>query len=740
MDFTQGLNDRQKEAVLHTEGPLLILAGAGSGKTRVLTHRIAHLVENKGVAPWSILAITFTNKAAKEMKERVAALIGEEMTSDMWVCTFHAMGVRILRRYSEKLGYGRYFTIYDTSDQKALLKDILKVLNIDEKNFSPGAMLGAISSKKNELITPDKALLQAGNDYREKTIARIYSAYQKKLRDNNAMDFDDLLMNTYVILKDHPEVLQYYQNKFRYILVDEYQDTNGLQYQMVQMLARAHHNLCVVGDDDQSIYGWRGADINNILDFEKDFNNACVIKLEQNYRSTQNILEAANRVVACNKGRKAKKLWTDNEEGENITILTAPNEYRESDTIAGRIIKSIEEGEREYKEFAILYRTNAQSRILEEKMVENSIPYRLLGGTRFYERKEIKDLISYLKTVANTKDDIAIKRIINVPKRGIGAASINTLTDYAIKQNMDFFEVARLSKELGILGTGPSQKVLSFTALIEEFKQAARDNDIEALLKLIIDKTDYLGYIRQTEGETAEDRISNIEELIAKTMHYMSQAQVPSLDEFLEEVALVADVDNYDESSNSVVLMTLHSAKGLEFPVVFIPGAEEGLFPSYMSLSEGEDKLEEERRLCYVGITRAREKLYMLYANQRTLFGHTQYNLPSRFIRELGGVFEKPKKTDSKKTFSPKEIVRPQQPFLKKQSSLGGNNPNQPKIQNLPQPVLDFSEGDVIKHKMFGTGTIQEIDHSKEDVFVTIQFQNGEVRKLSTRFAKLQRL
>jgi DNA helicase-2/ATP-dependent DNA helicase PcrA len=753
MDFTKGLNDRQKEAVLHTQGPLLILAGAGSGKTSVLTRRIAHLVENKGVSPWAVLAITFTNKAAKEMKERVSALIGEELTNDMWVSTFHAMCVRMLRRYSERLGYGRYFTIYDTADQKSLLKDVMKVLNVNDKNFPVGNVLGAISSKKNELITPEMAVRSIGNDYREKVISEIYTAYQKKLKENNAMDFDDLLVNTYLLLKENADVLSYYQNKFNYILVDEYQDTNGAQYQLVQMLARAHHNLCVVGDDDQSIYGWRGADISNILNFEKDFDATTVIKLEQNYRSTKSILNAANNVVGHNKGRKVKKLWTDNEEGQNITILQANNEYREADMITKNIVEAIEEGERDYKEFAILYRTNAQSRVLEEKMVENSIPYRLLGGTRFYERKEIKDLISYLKVVANAKDDVALKRIINVPKRGIGAASVNTIADYAVKQNMDFFEAARLSKELGILGPAPSQKVVTFTQLIEELREINTQNDIKALIDATIEKIDYLSYIRQTEGETAEDRLGNIEELISKVVHYMGEADEPSLEEFLEDVALVADIDNYDEDSNSVVLMTLHSAKGLEFPVVFIPGVEEGLFPSYMSMTEGEDKLEEERRLCYVGITRAREKLFMLYAEQRTVFGQTKYSLPSRFIGELGGTasylkksnkqnpLRKPaegKTTDEKKTFTVQPAVKPAIPDFTRKGAMG--NFGVKKIENLPQPVLDFIEGDVVRHKMFGQGTIKEISQTKEDTFVTIEFKGGETRKLSTRFAKLQKI
>jgi DNA helicase-2/ATP-dependent DNA helicase PcrA len=538
--------------------------------------------------------------------------------------------------------------------------------------------------------------------------------------------------------------------------VDEYQDTNGAQYQLVQMLAKRHHNLCVVGDDDQSIYGWRGADISNILDFEKDFNSASVIKLEQNYRSTKNILDAANSVVGHNKGRKPKKLWTDNTAGEMLTVLQAPNEYREADMITRNIIKSIEQAERDYKEFAILYRTNAQSRILEEKMVEHSIPYRLLGGTRFYERKEIKDLVSYLKVVANIKDDVAIKRIINVPKRGVGTASVNTIMDYGIRQDMDFFEAARLSKELGVLGSGPSQKVLSFTTLIEELQEIAVSNNIQELLETIIKKISYFDYIKQTEGETAEDRFRNIEEFISKTTHYMREAKEPNLGEFLEEVALVADVDNYDEGSNSVVLMTLHSAKGLEFPVVFMPGVEEGLFPSYMSLTEGEDKLEEERRLCYVGITRAREKLYLLYSEQRTLFGQTKYSLPSRFIRELPREVldfevktqEKNQKrtyaatsTNEKKTFVAQPFLKPEIPSLKDKSTLGAFfNPPKEKIENLPSPVLDFAAGDAVNHKMFGQGTVQKVDQIKDDVFVTIQFKTGEIRQLSTRFAKLQRL
>lgn len=764
MDFTKGLNEMQKNAVLHTEGPLLVLAGAGSGKTRVLTHRIAHMIENKRVAPWSILAITFTNKAAGEMRERVGALIGEDLAKDMWISTFHSMCVRILRRDSEKLGYGKYFTIYDTSDQKSLIKEILKQLNINEKNFQPSTILSTISAQKNNLISPSEYFNEVKEDFKGKTIAKVYDAYQKKLKENNAMDFDDLLFNTYLLLKLNPDVLEYYQNKFKYILVDEYQDTNGVQYNLVQLLAKKHHNLCVVGDDDQSIYGWRGADIRNILDFERDFNDATVIKLEQNYRSTKNILDAANGVVAHNAGRKPKKLWTDSEAGDKIVVLQLDTEYKEADAVAGTIIENIESGEREYKDFAILYRTNAQSRVLEEKMVKNSIPYRLLGGVRFYERKEIKDIMAYLRVVANIKDDVALKRIINVPKRGIGAASVNTITEYAINQNMDFFEAARIAKQFSILGNGPAQKVMGFVNLIEEIRDIAVSNDVKKIIDAVLEKTEYTKYLRQTEGEEASERIANIEELVSKAANYMKEATEPSLDAFLEDVALVADVDNYDADSNSVVMMTLHSAKGLEFPVVFMPGVEEGLFPSFMSMTEGDDKLEEERRLCYVGITRAREKLFILYAEQRTVFGRTQATLPSRFIKELPpGVttlanlqrqnqksFDKfSRQTEVFKMNTPtgKAIFQSETVSTPPRVPKVGRNQYNPqetlkglsKIENLPKVTDDFNDGERIKHKMFGEGTITAVDRTQDDVFVTIHFDSGTEKKLSARFAKLKK-
>ncbi len=739
MNYMSGLNQMQEEAVRTTEGPLLLLAGAGSGKTRVLTSRIAYLIEEKGVSPWNILAITFTNKAAREMKERTASLVGEVKAEDMWVSTFHSMCTRILRRDGDRLGYSRYFVIYDTVDQKTLIKEIIKQLNINEKNFPPASVLSAISTQKNELITPSQMMDLAKDDYRQKTIVEIYTAYQRKLQANNAMDFDDLLMNTYFLFRDYEDVLSYYQNKFRYIMVDEYQDTNRAQYHLVQLLANRYQNLCVVGDDDQSIYGWRGADIRNILDFERDFNNTKIIKLEQNYRSTKNILEAAYHIVSHNTARKDKKLWTENEKGDIITILTMDNEYREAEAIAYTIIQEIEKGERDYKDFAVLYRTNAQSRVLEEKFMQNNVPHRLLGGVRFYDRKEIKDILAYLKVLSNSKDDIALRRIINVPRRGIGAASITAIENYATKQNMDFYEAAKLVKEFGILGSGSSVKVLSFINIIEDLKEIVKLNDIKMIIENVIEKVDYFSYIKETESEDYEERIANIQELISKAINYMETAKEPTLDNFLEEVALVADVDNYDANSNSVVLMTLHSAKGLEFPVVFIPGVEEGLFPSYMSMTEGEDKIEEERRLCYVGVTRAKEKLYILNTKQRTIFGKTQMCIPSRFVKELpieltnlkeNKPFSKLISSSNKEKNKGESIFSP----FKNKNALGK------KIENLPSVTDDYEIGETVKHRSFGEGTITAVDKIKNDIFVTIKFKGGEERKLSAKFARLQKV
>ena len=725
MSITTGLNEMQKEAVLHTEGPLLILAGAGSGKTRVLTHRIAHLVKDKNVEPWHILAITFTNKAAKEMKERIETLVGEEATRSMWVSTFHSMCVRILRRNIELLGYGKWFTIYDTSDQKSLIKQIIKNLDYNEKAFPVGAVLGEISAQKNEAISPAKYTKIVGEDFRLSRIAKIYTMYQQQLKENNALDFDDLLMKVYELFTTHPDVLEFYQSKFKYIHVDEYQDTNTVQYHLVRLLAGDVQNLCVVGDDDQSIYGWRGANIRNILDFERDFEGARSIKLEQNYRSTQIILDAANAVVSRNAGRKAKRLWTDNEKGNEIDIFRAENEYKEAEFIARAIIKKVGAGERQYSDFAVLYRTNAQSRVLEEKMVSSSIPYRLLGGTRFYERKEIKDLLSYLRAISNHQDDVAVQRIINTPRRGIGATTVDRIAQYGLEQGMDFYETARLSKELGVIGNAPATKVVQFTTMMDRFRTLAPMMGIKELLEEVIETVKYYDYIKEQYSEDAEDRISNIGELISKTASYMNTAQEPSLGEFLEEVTLVADIDNYDEGSNSVVLMTLHSAKGLEFPVVFIPGLEEGLFPSSMSMNDGEDGIEEERRLCYVGITRAREKLYMLHAECRRTYGRIQYAAGSRFLKEL------PLELKNQEI---KEEPQAYNPFNKASKKLT-------LIDNIPKTVeIDYKVNDWVAHIKFGKGLVKRLEEKNNDLFVTIEFENGDTKMLSAKFARLTRV
>ncbi|HHX61216.1 MAG TPA: DNA helicase PcrA [Epulopiscium sp.] len=723
MSITTGLNQMQKEAVLYTEGPLLILAGAGSGKTRVLTHRIAHLVKDKKVDPWHILAITFTNKAAKEMKERIEKLVGEAATQSMWVSTFHSMCVRILRKDIHLLGYGKWFTIYDTSDQKSLIKQIVKNLDYNEKTFPAGAVLGEISAQKNEARSPEAFTKIAGADFRLARIAKIYTMYQQQLKENNALDFDDLLMKVYELLTNHPEVLKYYQEKFKYIHVDEYQDTNTVQYHMVRLLAGNIQNLCVVGDDDQSIYGWRGANIRNILDFERDFKGAKSIKLEQNYRSTGTILDAANAVVSLNTGRKIKKLWTENDKGNAIDVIKVANEYKEAEFIANTIRKEVMARERQFSDFAVLYRTNAQSRVLEEKMVSNSIPYRLLGGTRFYERKEIKDLLAYLRVVSNIEDDIAVQRVINVPRRGIGAATVDRIAQYGLEQGIGFYETARNSKELGVVGNAPATKVVQFITMMDRFRTLVPMVGIKELLEDIIDTISYYDYIKQQYAEDAEDRISNIGELISKVANYTSTTEEPNLSEFLEEVTLVADIDNYDENSNSIVLMTLHSAKGLEFPVVFMPGLEEGLFPSSMSVNEGEDGLEEERRLCYVGITRAREQLYLLHAECRRTYGRVQYAAGSRFLQELPEELknqEVKKKTQDYSQFNQRS----------KKSTL---------IDNIPKTVdTSYQVNDKVSHMKFGMGVIKELEEKNNDFFATIQFDNDEIKTLSTKFARLK--
>ena len=597
MSIYDTLNREQKEAVLHTEGPLLILAGAGSGKTRVLTHRIAYLIDEMGVNPWNILAITFTNKAAGEMRERVDRIVGFGSES-IWVSTFHSTCVRILRRHIDRLGYDTNFTIYDTDDQKTMMKDVCKLLQIDTKIYKERNLLAAISSAKNEFISPQEYELNAAGDYNKQKIAKVYWEYEKQMRANNALDFDDLLVKTVQLLQTQPDVLEYYQERFRYIMVDEYQDTNTVQFKLISILARKYKNLCVVGDDDQSIYKFRGANIKNILDFESVFEDAHVIKLEQNYRSTETILNAANAVIANNIGRKQKRLWTENGEGEKIQFKQVDDAFEEANFVVRDIQKHVDEGTRTYKDHAILYRTNAQSRIFEEKFIVANIPYKVVGGVNFYARREVKDLLAYLKTIDNGKDDLAVRRIINVPKRGIGLTTINRVQENAQERGVGFYEALRTADMIPGIGRGAS-KLESFMALMEHFKEQAKKLTISDLMQLVIDMTGYEEELKEEGQEEFEKRKENIDELMSKIVSYEESCEdYPTLSGFLEEVALVADIDSLDENSDYVVLMTLHSAKGLEFPEVYLTGMEDGVFPSYMTItSDDPTEIEEERRL-----------------------------------------------------------------------------------------------------------------------------------------------
>ena len=634
MSIYDTLNPQQKEAVLHTEGPVLILAGAGSGKTRVLTHRIAYLIEEKGVNPWNIMAITFTNKAAGEMRERVDKIVGFGSES-IWVSTFHSSCVRILRRYIDRLGFDHNFTIYDTDDQKSLMKDICKRLQIDTKVHKERAILSAISSAKDELVTPEEYELNNMSDFSKKKIAQAYKEYQKELRKNNALDFDDLIVKTVELFQACPDVLDYYQERFRYIMVDEYQDTNTAQFKFVSLLASKYKNLCVVGDDDQSIYKFRGANIGNILGFEKVFSDAKVIKLEQNYRSTQNILNSANEVIHNNIGRKEKSLWTDNEEGSLVHYRQFMNAYEEAEFIAGDISRKVREADCQYKDCAILYRTNAQSRLFEEKFLMANIPYKLVGGVNFYARKEIKDLLAYLKTVDNARDDLAVRRIINVPKRGIGATTLAKVQDYASEHDMSFYDALKEAENIPTLGRAAA-KIEPFVTFVQSLRSKTEYFSPSELLNDIIEETGYVMELKAEGTEEADARIENIDELITKIVSYEEENEDPTLSGFLEEVALIADIDTVDGDGNQVLLMTLHSAKGLEFPYVYLAGMEDGIFPSYMTITADDPaELEEERRLCYVGITRAMKDLTLTCAQQRMIRGETQYNKPSRFIREI---------------------------------------------------------------------------------------------------------
>ena len=634
MSIYDTLNDKQQQAVMQTQGPVLILAGAGSGKTRVLTHRVAYLINREGIQPYNILAITFTNKAAGEMRERVDKIVGFG-SEQIWVSTFHSTCVRILRRFIDRIGYDNNFTIYDTDDQKGVMKEICKKLQIDTKTIKERTILSAISSAKDELIDPVHYEMQNGFDYNGSKIAKAYKEYQAVLHKNNALDFDDLIMKTVELFKADAQVLNNYQERFRYIMVDEYQDTNTAQFELIRLLAGKYRNLCVVGDDDQSIYKFRGANIRNILDFEKVYPEACVIKLEQNYRSTQNVLDAANAVIKNNRGRKDKALWTDKKEGNRIHLRQFDTAYEEAEYIAGDVARKTRNGEAEYGECAVLYRTNAQARLLEERFIMEGVPYDVIGGTNFYARREIKDILAYLKTIDNGRDDVAVKRIINVPKRGIGMTTIVRVQEYADDRQISFYDALREADQIMTIGKSAS-KLKPFVTMIQTFRSKQEFFSLSELVKDILENTGYVKELEESNEEDAADRIENIDELISKVVAYEETHDEPTLSEFLEEVALVADIDNVEEGDNRVLLMTLHSAKGLEFPHVYLAGLEDGIFPSYMTImSDDPMEIEEERRLAYVGITRAKDDLTLTYARQRMIRGETQYNPVSRFIREI---------------------------------------------------------------------------------------------------------
>ena len=745
-ELLAGLNDKQKEAVLHFEGPLLILAGAGSGKTRVLTHRIAYLIEEHQVPPYHILVLTFTNKAANEMRERVNNII-EYGAGSIWVSTFHSTCVRILRRFIDHLGYDNAFTIYDSDDQKSLMKDICKQLNIDTKKYKERTFLNAISSAKDELKTPEQYADEVAKEYNKKIFGRVYKEYQKRLKQNNALDFDDLIMLTVQLFRQNAEILNHYQERFPFILVDEYQDTNTAQFTLLSLLASRYQNLCVVGDDDQSIYRFRGANIHNILNFEKIFPATKVIRLEQNYRSTKNILAAASGVIKHNSMRKEKTLWTTAEAGAPISYGRYDNEYEEAQGIAADIHRQVKDG-MSYSDFAILYRTNAQSRVFEEKLIYEGIPYRIIGAVNFYARKEIKDILCYLKTINNSADDIAIKRIINIPRRGIGQTTIGRISDYAFSQEMPFYEALRRVDEIPGC-TRASAKIHSFVSLIEHFRMKLR-GEMYSLEDMTQELLDVTGYVRELEAENTDEangRIENIESLMNKIVQYEEDNNGGTLNDLLEDIALVADIDTVSDDAEQVLLMTLHSAKGLEFPNVYICGMEETIFPGASAVfGDDPSELEEERRLCYVGITRAMKKLTLTSANQRMRNGEMNFNRPSRFINEIPrhlvkqtyGAVLKPE-TESK----PTEFSRTKASlYTKNRKNPFANNPYIQKGMGSASPAgaPDYQVGDRVSHTKFGQGIVRSLTKLTHDYEVVIEFDGFGQRKLRSSFAKLTKL
>ncbi|WBY93505.1 DNA helicase PcrA [Enterococcus casseliflavus] len=740
-ELLERMNPRQKEAVMHTEGPLLLMAGAGSGKTRVLTHRIAYLIEEKNVNPWNILAITFTNKAAREMKERVSQLLGSG-GEDVWVSTFHSMCVRILRRDVDRIGYSKNFTIIDSSEQNTLMKRVLKELNIDPKKYDPRSILGTISHAKNELLTPEAYQAMEGSLF-EQIVGRCYEKYQKELRNNQCMDFDDLIMNTIRLFQDNEDALQFYQRKFHYIHVDEYQDTNHAQYTLVNLLAARFRNLCVVGDADQSIYGWRGANMQNILDFEKDYPDAATILLEQNYRSTQTILNAANQVIKNNRNRPDKNLWTENHDGEKITYYRGDSERDEARFIVSEMHKQIAEKNRKFGDFAILYRTNAQSRIIEEMLLKANVPYTMVGGRKFYDRKEIRDILAYLSAIANPRDSISLERIINVPKRGIGATSVEKLRAFANLHEWSLLEAA-MNVELANISGKAGKELGSFGMMMDGFAQMVPYLSVTELTKEILEKTGYRQELVNQNNLEAQARLENLEEFLSVTQEFDKRFEAQNEDDadapdeklsvFLNDLALLSDVDSYEEESSQVTLMTLHAAKGLEFPVVFLIGLEENIFPLSRALME-ESELEEERRLAYVGITRAEEELFMTNAFSRTLYGRTQYNRPSRFIEEIEqdllqslGERSQPKAAApfQPKVFKP-SYTQPRQTTVasKQQTSAAGNT---------------WQVGEKVQHKKWGIGTVVRTTGSAQDVELDVAFPQQGVKRLLAAFAPIEKV
>lgn len=746
------LNPVQREAAQYTEGPLLILAGAGSGKTRVLTHRIAYLIEEKHINPWNIMAITFTNKAAQEMRDRVDRLV-EFGAESVWVATFHSSCVRILRRHIDRLGYDNNFTIYDTDDQKAVIRRVVKELDLDPKQYREGPLLSVISAAKNEMTGPEDFEDQNEGDFRGRQEARVYEAYQKVLTENNALDFDDLLLLTVRLLRENHEILTYYQERFRYIMVDEYQDTNAVQFELIRLLSGKYRNLCVVGDDDQSIYKFRGADITNILSFEETFPGARTIKLEQNYRSVNRILEAANVVISNNAHRKDKHLWSEKGQGKQVVFHYYDTAYGEADGIISEIREAVQEGTRCYQDFAILYRTNAQSRAFEEKCVAKSVPYRLVGGVNFYQRQEIKDVLAYLKTIDSGRDDLSVQRIVNVPKRGIGQATMNKLTLYAAERGLRLFQAMEQAAQVPGLGKA-AEKIQGFVNQIMVLRALAVELEIPELIEKILEQTGYLEELEKLEPEKAAQKQENLDELMNKAADYYNSHEDAELTDFLEEVALVADIDSLDRSADCLTLMTLHGAKGLEFPCVYMTGMEEGLFPSFLSINSDDPfDVEEERRLCYVGITRAMEELTLTAAKQRMVHGQTQYQELSRFIEEI-----------------PNELLDWREEGMSRSSFMSGMSGSSAFGRELSETVkvsrskpvnrfpeqdvylgfgkaftvqkpdsLDYTVGDRVISSRFGEGTVTAVEDMKKDYQVTVAFDQVGTRKLLAGFAKLKK-